>query len=36
MEEGTFWYVGERVVGFREEGFKDLYKWLDIRNGRCR
>ena len=36
MEEGIFWYVGERVVVIREEGYKDLYKWLDIRNGRYR
>ncbi len=30
-EEGTFWNVGERVVVIREEGYIDLYKWLDQR-----
>ena len=29
MEEGTFWYVGERLVVVREGGLKGLYRWLD-------
>ena len=29
MEEGIFWYVGEREIVVRDEGYKDLYKWLD-------
>jgi len=29
MEEGIFWYVGEREIVVREESCKDLYNWLD-------